>query len=164
VYSWQKKELFIIKKIPVSAGKYMKTAYFGISKSNRINFNNEIIQLKKCLSKNSFELLVFVDKYNFKPNQEKEMMRIAFEEIDNANFLIVELSKKAIGVGVEVGYAVAIGKPIIYLKRKNADYSTTVAGCSDIIIEYENEFHLIEELEKLITKDASLFQISIGTE
>ena len=116
-------------------------------------FDNEINELKKCLSKNTIELLIFVDKYNFKPHQEKEMMRIAFEEIDRSDFLIIELSKKAIGVGVEVGYAFAKGKPIIYIKRKNTNYSTTVAGCSDIIIEYKNEFHLIEEIEKIIKKD-----------
>lgn len=135
----------------------MKTAYFGISKSNRANFDNEINELKKYLSKKSIELLVFVDKYEFNLDQEKEMMRIAFEEIDKSSFLIVELTKKAIGVGVEVGYAFAKGKPIIYIKRKNANYSTTVAGCSDLIIEYENEFHLSEEIDKIIKKD-SLFR------
>ncbi len=126
----------------------MITAYLGISKSNRANLDKEINQLKKCLTKNSIELLVFVDKYDFKLGQEKEMMKIAFEEIDKSDFLIVELTKKAIGVG----YAFAKQKPIIYIKRKNAKHSTTVDGCTDFIIEYENEFHLGEEIEKLITK------------
>ena len=130
----------------------MKTAYFGISKSNRAIFDKEVNQLKKCLAKNSIELLVFVDKYDFKLGQEKEMMKIAFEEIENSSFLVVELTKKAIGVGIEVGYAFAKQKPIIYIKRKNAKYSTTVGGCTDFIIEYKNEFHLSEEIEKLITK------------
>ena len=34
----------------------MKTAYFGISKSNRASFDKEINQLKKYLAKNSIEL------------------------------------------------------------------------------------------------------------
>lgn len=133
----------------------MKTAYFGISKSNRVNFDKEIHQLKKCLAKRAIELLVFVDKYEFKLGQEKEMMAIAFKEIDNSSFLIVELTKKAIGVGVEVGYAFAKQKPIIYIKRKNANHSTTVAGCSAFSIEYDNEFHLSEEIEKIIKTDSS---------
>ena len=133
----------------------MKTAYFGISKSSRVNFNKEIIQLKKCLAKNAIELLVFVDKYEFKPNEEKEMMKIAFEEIDKSSFLIVELSKKAIGVGVEVGYAFAKRKPIIYIKRKNVNHSTTIGGCSNYIVEYENEFHLSKEIDKVIKTDSS---------
>lgn len=133
----------------------MITAYFGISKSNRVHFDNEIQQLKNCLTKHDINLLVFVDKYNFNPDQEKEMMSIAFEEIDNSFFLIVELTKKAIGVGIEVGYAVAKQKPIIYIKRKNAKHSTTVARCSNFSIEYENEFHLSEEIEKIIKTDSS---------
>ncbi|MCF6296180.1 MAG: hypothetical protein L3J25_10910 [Flavobacteriaceae bacterium] len=103
---------------------------------------------------NIIELLVFVDTYNFKPNQEKEMMKIAFKEIDNSSFLIVELTKKAIGVGVEVGYAFAKQKPIIYIKRKNAKHSTTVSGCSTFNIEYENEFHLSDEIEKIFNTDS----------
>ena len=128
----------------------MKTAYFGISKSNRVNFDKEIHHLKKCLSKHAIDLLVFVDNYNFKLGEEKEMMNIAFKEIDKSDFLIVELSKKAIGVGIEVGYSFAKRKPIIYIKRKNAKHSTTVDGCSDFIIEYENEFQLAKEIEKVI--------------
>ena len=130
----------------------MKTAYFGISKSNRKNFDKEIEVLQNCLAKYDISLLVFVDKYNFKHGEEKEMMKIAFEEIDKSDFLIAELSKKAIGVGVEVGYAFAKQKPIIYIKRKDANHSTTVEGCSDYSIEYENEFHLSEEIEKIISK------------
>ena len=128
----------------------MKTAYFGISKSNRVLFDKEILQLKKYLALYNIELLGFVDKYNFNRNQEKEMMKVAFEEIDNSSFLIVELTKKAIGVGIEVGYAFAKQKPIIYIKRKSASHSTTVGGCSDFIIEYEDEFQLCEEIEKII--------------
>lgn len=128
----------------------MKTAYFGISKSNRVNFDNEINALKKCLAKYNIELLVFVDNYEFNATQEKEMMRIAFEEIDKSDFLIAELTKKAIGVGVEVGYAFAKQKPIVYIKREDAKHSTTVAGSSDFVITYKNEFHLCEEMERFI--------------
>lgn len=133
----------------------MKSAYFGISKSSRVHFDKEILHLQKSLAKYNIELLVFVDKYNFEPDQEKEMMRVAFEEIDKSSFVIVELTKKAIGVGVEVGYAFATQKPIIYIKRKDAKHSTTVSGCSNFSIVYEDEFHLSEEIEKLILKDST---------
>ena len=136
----------------------MKTAYFGISKSNRIYFDREIEQLKKCLAKHEVDLLVFVDRYNFKAGEEKELMTTTFKEIDRSEFLIVELTKKAIGVGVEVGYAFAKRKPIIYIKRKEAKHSTTVDGCSDFIIEYENEFHLSEEIDKLFINNSDVFK------
>ena len=130
----------------------MKKGYLAISHSNRKLFNNEVKSLKMLFKKNDLELLVFVDKYNFKTNQEKEMMETAFHEIDNADFLIAELTTKSIGVGIEIGYAFAQKKPVIYLRKKNAEYSTTASGSSTFSVEYENEFDLIESMEKLLNQ------------
>jgi len=130
----------------------MKKGYLAISYSNRSLFDNEIDSLKKLFKKNKMELLVFVDKYNFKTTQEREMMKTAFNEIDNAGFLIAELTTKSIGVGIEIGYAYAKQKPIIYLRKKDSDYSTTASGSSSYIIEYENEFDLSKSMEKLLMK------------
>ena len=128
----------------------MKRAYLAISYSKRKLFDTEINSLKELFVKNNLELLVFVDRYNFNPNQEKEMMRTAFFEIDNINFLIAELTTKSIGVGIEIGYAKANKKPIVYLYKKGSEYSTTAAGSSDFIIEYKNEVDLSESMEKLL--------------
>ncbi len=134
----------------------MKKAYFGISYSNRILFDQEIKGLKYILSKYNIELLVFVDKYNFKSDQESEMMKAAFGEIDQSDFLIAELTTKSIGVGIEIGYAFAKEKPIIYLRKINSEYSTTASGCSDFIIEYKNEIELEEMIEKLLKTKMSI--------
>ena len=130
----------------------MKKGYLAISHSNRKLFNNEVESLKMLFRKNDLELLVFVDKYNFKTNQEKEMMETAFHEIDNADFLIAELTTKSIGVGIEIGYAFAKKMPVIYIRKKNAEYSTTASGSSNYIVEYENEFDLIESMGKLLNQ------------
>ena len=126
----------------------MKKAYFAISYSNRKQFDKEVESLQNLFNKNNIELLVFVDKYDFKANQEKEMMKVAFEEIDSSDFLIAELSTKSIGVGIEIGYAFAKEKPIFYLRKKDSKYSTTASGCSNYLIEYENELDLVEMMEK----------------
>jgi len=128
----------------------MKKAYLAISYSNRKQFDKEIESLQKLFYKKNIELLVFVDKYNFSPSQEKEMMKIAFEEIDKCDFLIAELTTKSIGVGIEIGYAFAKNKPIFYLRKKDAEYSTTASGCSNYVIEYKNEFNLMELMEGII--------------
>ena len=125
----------------------MKKAYLAISYSNRKLFDIEIDCLKSLFSEYKIELLVFVDKYNFNPNQETEMMKTAFKEIDSSDFLIAELTTKSIGVGIEIGYSFAKKKPIIYLRKIGSEYSTTASGSSDFIIEYENEFDLIEKME-----------------
>jgi len=129
----------------------MKRAYLAISYSDRSKFDLLISHLETYFHSINVELLVFVDEYNFEPNQEKEMMETAFREIDKSDFLIAELSHKSIGAGIEIGYAFSKGKQIYYLRGKGAEYSFTAAGCSDFIIEYENEFQLIEKLEKLFS-------------
>jgi len=128
----------------------MKKAYLAISYSKRKHFNKEIDSLKSLFKKHKIELLVFVDKYNFKSNQEQEMMKTAFDEIDSSDLLIAELTTKSIGVGIEIGYAYATRKPIIYLRKKGAEYSTTAAGTSKHIIEYENEFDLVNFIDKIL--------------
>ena len=130
----------------------MKKAYFAISYSNRKQFNKEVESLKNLFSKNNIELLVFVDKYDFKTNQEKEMMKIAFKEIDSSDILIAELTAKSIGVGIEIGYAFAKEKPVFYIKKKDSEYSTTASGCSISVLEYENESDLVDSMLQIINK------------
>ncbi len=128
----------------------MKKAYLAISYSNRHLFEKEIESLQNLFKENNVELLVFVDKYNFRADQEKEMMKTAFDEIGKSDFLIAELTTKSIGVGIEIGYAFAKGKPIFYIRKENSEYSTTTSGCSSHIIEYKNEFDLKESMGKLL--------------
>jgi len=125
----------------------MRKGYFAISFADKNQYAKTINYLVKHLVNRDIELLVFVDKYHFKPYQEKEMMRAAFAEINTSNFLIAELSNKSIGVGIEIGYAFALKKPIIYVRQKGTEYSTTTAGCSESIIEYLNEFDLLNKLK-----------------
>ena len=95
---------------------------------------------------------VFVDNFSFSPLQEREMMQHAFEEIDKCGLLIAETSDKAIGIGIEVGYAKAKNKPVIYLRNKNAEHSTTVAGASDYKIIYNDADDLSKQLSEVLEK------------
>jgi len=134
----------------------MRRGYFAISFSNRKKFTNQVKHLVEKLSAQSIELLVFVDKYHFGDNKETKMMEAAFKEIDNSDFLIAELTNKSIGVGIEIGYAYATQKPIIYIRQKGSEYSTTTAGCAHVIIEYENEKELIKKILNAINKIKSI--------
>ena len=127
----------------------MKKAYLAISYSNRKKFDKEVSNLKTFLLKKGIDLLVFVDKYNFKPNEEQLMMQTAFKEIDSCDLLIAELTTKSIGVGIEIGYAFANKIPIIYLYKKNTEYSTTASGSANHSIVYNNEADLIKKLQNL---------------
>ncbi len=86
-------------------------------------------------------------------------MQQAFADINSSDLLIAEVSEKAIGVGIEIGYAVAAQKPVIYLRNAQAEHSTTAAGAANRAIIYENPEDLREKLEivlKALNGQASL--------
>lgn len=80
------------------------------------------------------------------------MMNQAIRDIDNCDILIAETSDKGIGIGIEVGYAKAKNKPIIYIRSAKAEHSTTVSGISDYQIIYADIGDLKNKLCDTITK------------
>lgn len=128
----------------------MKSAYLGISLSNRPHLDPVIEAIRKVLQNHNIELWVFVDQYRFAADEEQKMMQQAFHDIDKTDFFIAEMSKKAVGVGIELGYAFAKKKPIIYLKEKDTPYSTTTRGCATYFIDYQGIEQLSIQLHKTI--------------
>ena len=124
----------------------MPTAYLSISYQNRKNLQAEIDAIQKTVTGFGVPLFIFVDTYFFSKEEEKQMMQTAFHAIDACDFLIAEVSEKAIGVGVEIGYAVAKNKPVIYLRNKASEHSVTAAGSSDHVIIYQDPEALGEKL------------------
>jgi nucleoside 2-deoxyribosyltransferase len=126
------------------------TAYISISYNKRQLLDSALTAIVDTLKAFEIHSFVFTDKYKFDSGQERQMMLQAMEDIDNSDFLIVETSDKAIGIGVEAGYAKAKNKPVIYVRRANAEHSTTVSGISDYQLIYENERDLKTQLAVII--------------
>jgi len=131
---------------------HKKRAYLAISFSDRHNLDKEISYLVEKAKEIGIEVFVFVNQYHFKKNQEREMMETAFREIDKSDYLLAELTKKSIGVGIEVGYALAQKKPIIYFRKKGSEYSTTAAGSADFRIEYTGKIEMTNKVLSVISK------------
>jgi 2'-deoxynucleoside 5'-phosphate N-hydrolase len=128
------------------------TAYISISFSNRAVFNEVLTTISNILLESGIQPFIFVDEYQFSPAQEQQLMKQAMADIANCTFLIAETSDKAIGIGVEVGYAKAKGKPVIYLRHTDAEHSTTVAGISDFKIIYKDNTDLQKQLRDVIRR------------
>ena len=127
-------------------------AYISVSLSNRKIVEKEITAINETLDKFKITPFVFVDRYTFHPSEEKQMMEQAMGDIDNCNILIAETSHKAIGVGVEAGYARAKGKPVIYLRRTDAEHSSTVSGISNFKIVYTDTIDLKKQLSVILAQ------------
>lgn len=130
-------------------------AYISVNFSKRKFLQHELDTIAEILT--AFKILpfVFVDHYRFDPEQEQEMMMYAVKEIENSDLLIAETSYKGIGIGIEAGYAKGKGKPIIYMRHKNAEHSTTVSGVSDYHIIYSDADEMKVKLNNVLQKITS---------
>lgn len=130
----------------------MKKAFISVSFKKKNELKDEITTIVAVLKKYYIDPFVFVNTYILSPGREKAMMNKATKAIIESDFLITELTNKAIGVGIEIGYAYALGKKIIYLRKKQAEYSTTVGGIAYKQIVYNNTDELKTKLEKTLSE------------
>ena len=65
------------------------------------------------------------------------LMQRTFDEIDTSNVVIVDLTEKGVGVGIEAGYAFAKHIPVVTIARKGSDISETLRGISQEILVYD---------------------------
>lgn len=127
-------------------------AYIAISNAGRTRLKDELKAIQSALVLCGVDPFVFVDQYTFNPEEETAMMQKAMEEIDQSDLLIAAASEKAIGIGIEAGYARAKGKPVIYIRHNNAEHSTTLSGISDYSIIYPDLNFLSENLARILKK------------
>ncbi len=125
-------------------------AYISISYQRRRSLNTAITAIMSVLEEHQIEAFVFVDHYKFEETQEEEMMRSALTELAQCDLLIAETSHKGIGIGIEAGYAKAKNKPVVYLRHKEAEHSTTLSGVSDHRVIYKSTDDLQQQLELII--------------
>lgn len=107
------------------------TAYIAISYEGRQRLSAELETICAALKDVGIDPFVFVDHYTFHATEEKAMMAQAMNEIDRCEILLAVASEKAIGIGIEAGYAKGKGKPVIYIRDTAAPHSTTLSGLSD---------------------------------
>lgn len=72
------------------------------------------------------------------------LMDVSFREIERSDLVVLEMSEKGVGLGIEAGYAYAHGIPIVVLIEAGREVSTTLAGIAAHIITYEayEDIHL----------------------
>jgi len=80
----------------------------------------------------------------------KEMMKQAFQKIDEADMVIFESSATAFGVGIEAGYAFAKSKKIITILNELEEPSSTMKGVSDAYMVYRDFDQLEEKLREYL--------------
>lgn len=81
----------------------------------------------------------------------KKLMKKISEGIKQSDAVLIELSQKGIGLGIVIGLAKAMHKPVLIIARCGTHISYTVLGVADKVIYYKNEqaiSHAILEILK----------------
>jgi len=65
------------------------------------------------------------------------LMQKSFDAIDACDLVVVDLTEKGVGIGIEAGYAHARHIPIVTIAQTGADISETLRGISDEVWFYE---------------------------
>ena len=129
----------------------MIQAYLAISFRNRKQLEPEIETIRNVLAAFQVTLFDFAANRQYAVTEESLMMQAAFAAIDRSSLLIAEVSEKAIGVGIETGYALAKQKPVIYLRNALTEHSTTVSGSAHHSLIYQDLPDLAKRLPAVLT-------------
>ena len=114
-------------------------AYFGIKYHEDNRNRDEIDSLSVALINDGIETFCIVrdvEKWGDVQLSSQELMKITFDEIDKSDFVILEMTEKGVGLGIEAGYAIAKGKPVIVLTKEVQKLSNTMQGIANVVIQY----------------------------
>ena len=125
-------------------------AYIAIPYQGRNEIREELDTITSILNQCGVSPLIFADQNSFKAEEEQQMMQQAMEDINESDWLIALASEKAIGIGIEAGFAKGKGKPVIYIRHMEAEHSTTLSGISDYQIIYVDLQDLAQKLKRIV--------------
>jgi 2'-deoxynucleoside 5'-phosphate N-hydrolase len=114
------------------------------SNQNLIETISGAFESRGCEVVNVARDLEYWGQIQFEPN---ELMRRGFELIRSSDVLLLEFSEKGVGLGIEAGFAHAIGKRIIVIAKTSSEISNTLAGISSEIYFYDSKI----DLERIVT-------------
>src|SRR5690606_4171547 len=103
-----------------------------------------------AMSTANVEQFIFVDKYNFEAGEEAEMMQNAMKEIDSSNFVMIEATTVNVTSCIELGYAKAKRKPIVYMQKADAETNEIIFALSNFHIIYANPKDLYDQLNEFL--------------
>ena len=78
------------------------------------------------------------------------LMQKSFALIDQSAWVVIELTEKGVGLGIEAGYAHAKQIPILTIAPVGADISTTLRGISHTVIHYRDSQELAAQLRSIL--------------
>jgi hypothetical protein len=118
----------------------IKQAYLGIKYYKDNRNQPKIARLSRQLEQAGYTTVCItrdVEKWGVIRLSPPELMQRTFAVIDQADLIVMEMSEKGVGLGIEAGYAYAKGKYLLVVLPKERELSSTMAGIATKIIRYD---------------------------
>ena len=80
------------------------------------------------------------------------LMQHTFQAIDASTLIVIDLTEKGVGLGIEAGYAYARQKPIVVTARAGSAVSTTLTGIARHIFLYTHPGDLVGYFKQIIAQ------------
>ncbi|HHY25416.1 MAG TPA: nucleoside 2-deoxyribosyltransferase [Desulfitobacterium dehalogenans] len=123
-------------------------AYIGIKYHhdcrNRVIIE-KISSILECAGYETSCIIRDIEKWGSVTVTPNELMEITFKEIDSSNVVVIDVTEKGVGLGIESGYAYAKGIPVYIIAKKGSEISNTILGISKKVLIYEQ----LEDIETM---------------
>lgn len=130
-------------------------AYISIKYREDKSNKDCIENISSALERNGFETVCIardIEKWGQVRLSPHDLMEQAFAEIDSSHLIVVDLTEKGVGLGIEAGYAYAKQIPIVVIARVGSDISLTLQGIAKNLFlydEFEDLVHFFEDITSL---------------
>ncbi len=118
------------------------------------NSNRDCIQkISSALERNGIETVCVardIENWGQVELSSEELMQRSFAAIDSSHLIVVDLTDKGVGLGIEAGYAYAKKTPIVVIAKEGSDISTTLQGISQKLFFYKKFEDLVHFFELLM--------------
>ena len=118
------------------------------------NSNRGCIQkISSALERNGFETVCIardIENWGQLELSPEELMQRSFAAIESSHLIVVDLTEKGVGLGIEAGYAHAVKIPIVVIAKEGSDISTTLQGISKKLFFYRKFEDLVQFFEALM--------------
>lgn len=85
-------------------------------------------------------------------NEKVHLIEYMFDAINRSEIIFIEAGEPGTGIGIEAGYAAAMGIPIILLVYNDQPISPTLEALADLVIYYHEYKELTEKVEAFYAK------------
>jgi nucleoside 2-deoxyribosyltransferase len=127
-------------------------AYLGI-KFHHDNRNRTIIDaITQALGECGFETVCIrrdVEQWGAMTLSPRELMTATFDAIRASELVVIDLTEKGVGLGIEAGYAYAHSIPVFTIAQEGTEVSPTLEGISTAVGFYQSPQELHDCLVQL---------------